>query len=193
MSMTFVAAARRAAAMVAALLTALVVVGVAAPSAQAHTALKESSPAKDATVPSPSEIALTYTDEVMLPQVVLTDPRGQRRQGPKPTVTGTKVTLPIEGSLEPGTYTVAWRVVSADGHPVTGTYEFTVEGTASTPAPASSEQQAPPVTETATPTAANDGGSGGWLWVGLGALAVAALAGGGALLLVRRRPGPGRP
>lgn len=39
--------------------------------------------------------------------------------------------LVVEGvSLDqPGTYEVNWRVVSADGHPIEGVYEFTVENT----------------------------------------------------------------
>lgn len=171
----------------AALLLALlaVLLGLAAP-AQAHTTLKESSPAKDATVPSPTEITLTYNDEVILPQVVLTGPDGERRQNPKATVDGVKVTQPIEGTLEPGTYTVAWRVVASDGHPITGTYTFTVEGAAS---PSQQPAPAPAVTATATPTAADedDGGGNGWLWVGLVALVVVALGGGAALF--RRRSG----
>jgi len=32
----------------------------------------------------------------------------------------------IDGRLAPAAYRVMWRVVAADGHPVKGSYEFTV-------------------------------------------------------------------
>jgi copper transport protein len=51
--------------------------------------------------------------------------------------------------LKPGAYRVQWRVVSADGHPVEGSYTFTVElpvdsTAASTHAPVSAPPVAPP-------------------------------------------------
>jgi copper transport protein len=50
---------------------------------------------------------------------------------------------PVHTTLAPGGYRVNWRIVSADGHPVDGSYVFTVEGvgppvTAAPPAPPAS-------------------------------------------------------
>ncbi|WP_369197646.1 copper resistance CopC/CopD family protein [Streptomyces djakartensis] len=44
-----------------------------------------------------------------------------------------RVSLPAE--LAPGTYTVAWRVVSADSHPVSGAFSFSVGRPSATTAP----------------------------------------------------------
>ncbi|SEG89036.1 hypothetical protein SAMN04489712_1236 [Thermomonospora echinospora] len=179
-------------ALVLAVVAALSAVVLTAGPAQAHTSLKESSPAKGATVPSPSQIVLTFTERVIVPQVVVTDDSGARHQSGAPKAVDEKVTQPIEGTLEPGTYTVAWRVVSVDGHPVTGTYKFTVEGAPGTPAPSATPGQtapaAPSPAVTSTPAASGSGGSN-WLWVGLVALVVVLLIAGAGLV---RRRGAGR-
>ena len=48
---------------------------------------------------------------------------------------GTTVTQPLAGGLPAGAYTVEWRVTSADGHPLSGTFGFTVaQGAATQPA-----------------------------------------------------------
>lgn len=174
---------------------ALAVPGLAAP-AQAHTTLKSSSPAKDATVSSPSEIVLTYNDNVILPQVRVTGEDGRTHQAGNPTAVDSKVTQPIGATLPPGRYTVAWRVVASDGHPISGTYRFRVEGAPETGAssPGASQAPAQPSVEPsvqASPAAAPSGdeGGSGWLWIGLGAVLVGLLAGGGALLRRRRAGG----
>lgn len=42
-------------------------------------------------------------------------------------VEGRKVTSALPDDLEPGDYEVVWRVVSEDGHPVSGTVKFTIK------------------------------------------------------------------
>lgn len=42
------------------------------------------------------------------------------------TIEGRKVTSALPDDLEPGDYKVVWRVVSSDGHPISGTVEFTI-------------------------------------------------------------------
>ena len=37
------------------------------------------------------------------------------------------VSISLPAHLRPGTYVVAWRVISADGHPVSGTVAFSIE------------------------------------------------------------------
>ncbi|WP_242908206.1 copper resistance CopC family protein [Actinomadura terrae] len=138
--------------------------------AAAHTTLKSATPAPNSTGAAPSKIVLTYADPVMVPQIVLTDGAGKRHAAGKAEAVDNTVTVPVTESLPGGRYTVGWRVVATDGHPVTGTYRFTVQGaggTGSGGAVASAE-----------PEKDDSGGSSGWLWIGLGALLVA-LAGGG--------------
>ena len=43
------------------------------------------------------------------------------------TVEGRKVTSALPDDLEPGDYEIVWRVVSEDGHPVSGTVKFTIK------------------------------------------------------------------
>lgn len=165
-------AVRRAASGAAAACAAL---ALAASPASAHTSLTGANPAANATVAPPSQIVLTYADPVQLPQVVLTDAGGGRREAGKARAVDDKVTEAVKGTLPNGVYTVGWRVVSPDGHPISGTYRFTVTGsTGAGAAPGASAASAP-----AAKTAGNgSGGSSGWLWIGLAA-AVVAIAGGG--------------
>ncbi|GAA4137963.1 copper resistance CopC family protein [Actinomadura keratinilytica] len=168
-------------------LVAVLAVGVAAPPASAHDALKEAKPASGDTVEPPSEIVLTYTNTVRLPQVVVTDDKGTAVQSGAPEASDNKVTQALNGTLPDGEYTVAWRVVSSDGHPIKGSYKFTVKGSpasAGSPSPAGADVSVSSAPAPAAPSTqgasgeSEEGGSSGWLWIGLAAVAVAAVAGG---------------
>src|SRR5690606_13366847 len=139
-------------------------VAFAAP-ASAHDTLTGSSPKEGATVESPSEIELTYSGSVRLPRVVVTDASGKEYQSGDPRAVDNKVTAGLDGVLPDGEYTVAWRVVSSDGHPIQGTYKFTVEGAPTAPAEPSAAAEAPAPEPSPTNAAAADesGGSSGWL------------------------------
>lgn len=164
---------------------------VAAP-AEAHTSLTGATPAKGSTVARPpARIVLGYADPVRFPGVVVLDAHGGHHESGKARAAGNKVTEQVAGALAPGVYTVGWRVVSEDGHPVTGEYRFTVAAGASPSAslPVSAAPAAPassgPAGQPAGPARHSSGR--GWLWVG-GAAAVVAAAVGGVSLLRRRRP-----
>ncbi|MEU0953064.1 copper resistance CopC family protein [Streptomyces niveus] len=116
----------------------------AAQPAFAHTELVAGSPAESASESRPPRsIELTFSDEMTsrYAKVALTAPDGGQGAAGPPQVTGRTVTLPVKPGLPAGSYTVGYRVVSADGHPVAGSYRFTVEdedaaaGPATTPAP----------------------------------------------------------
>ncbi|MGK5552984.1 copper resistance CopC family protein [Actinomadura kijaniata] len=169
---------------------ALALVLPAAPAA-AHTALRSSNPAARSTVEAPREIVLTYSQAISLPKVILTGESGTQYGAGAAEAVDNKVTLPVKPGLPNGRYTVGWRVVSLDGHPVAGSFTFTVKGaaTASPTAPGSTAPAPPAPTTTATfvqKTRTESSGSGGWLWIGLGAVLVAAVAGG--VAWVRRSP-----
>jgi methionine-rich copper-binding protein CopC len=164
------------------LLAAGTALALTAAPASAHTALTSASPEKDATVAAPSEIVLTYTDPVRLPRVVVTDASGAQHQAGSPRAVDNKVTQAVDGALPAGKYTVGWRVVSADGHPVEGTYTFTVKGTPSDSGGSAAPAPAPATSQAATTTGDDSGGSSGWLWIGLIALVVAAAGGAAAWL-----------
>lgn len=171
---------------VAAVATALLGVLVTAAPAEAHTTLTSASPAKGATVTSPAQIRLTFADPVRFTGVIVVDAKGGHHESGKSQAVDNHVTEPVAGVLTPGVYTVGWRVVAPDGHPVTGEYKFTVKGGAA----ASSSSTAPttPAASAASPAAepVKHTSSAGWWYVGL-AILVIALVGGGLALARRRR------
>ncbi|MFC6886719.1 MULTISPECIES: copper resistance CopC family protein [Actinomadura] len=151
--------------------------------ASAHTTLKSADPASGAQVAPPAQITLTYADPVMVPQVVLTDASGGRHESGPARAVDNKVTQQVNGTLPNGVYNVGWRVVATDGHPVTGSFKFTVKGSSAASAPSSAPAAAP---STAAASDEGSSGSSGWLWVGLVALVVV-VAGGGVAWALRSR------
>ncbi|MGX1131701.1 copper transport protein [Streptomyces glaucescens] len=123
-----------------AVLLILLLLGSAAP-ASAHAALAGTDP-RDGTVlkSAPRALTLDFTESVGLldGSVRLLGPDNRRVHVEEPRhVPGddrVRVTLP--DGLRTGTYTVAWRVVSADSHPVSGAFTFSVgKATRTTAAP----------------------------------------------------------
>ncbi len=94
--------------------------------ASAHDVLSRTDPAAGATVSvTPDRVSLTFTEAPLSigTQVVVTGPGGPVQVG-SPTVSGTVVSQALSPSVPGGDYTVAYRVTSDDGHPVTGTFSF---------------------------------------------------------------------
>jgi hypothetical protein len=114
------------------------------------------------------------------------DAVGGHHESGKPQAVDNQVTEQVAGVLAPGVYTVGWRVVAPDGHPVTGEYRFTVKSGGNTTSPAPTASRASPA-PTASPAArpAERSSGAGWWWIGLVVLLVA-LAGGGVALARRR-------
>jgi copper resistance protein C len=159
-----------------------------APAAAAHTSLKAASPAIGSVVAPPVRIELTYADPVRLPRVILTDQSGRRHEAGRAAAVDNMVTQQVTGTLTPGTYTVAWRVVAADGHPVTGSYSFTVANAAQPGSTAAGPADIPAAGSGAADSgvpAGRPASGAGWWWMGLALLVSAVLA--GATALIRRR------
>ena len=116
----------RASAAAAAAFAALVV----ATPAFAHSTLLSTEPANDAVVEeSPSRVVLRFDEpvETAVGSVRVYDGSGDQvsadaLERPAPE----QVAAQIEGELERGTYTVAWRVISADSDPINGAFVFHV-------------------------------------------------------------------
>ncbi|MEU7614323.1 copper resistance CopC family protein [Micromonospora sp. NPDC049204] len=122
----------------AAALAVLVALLIPASPAWAHNSLKSSTPARDTTLSrAPTEVALEFMQRLdpTFTTIVLTDAAKRKLTTGAPVVTGATSTVQITGALPNGRYTVAYRVVSADGHPVQGSYPFTVADPASSAAP----------------------------------------------------------
>lgn len=133
----------------------------AMPTAQAHDHLTSSVPAAGATVDSPAQVSLTFSGSVVSAgtAVRVVGPQGADVTGGAVNVAGPKVTQPLRAGLAAGAYTVTWRVTSADGHPVSGTFAFTVarNATANPPTPSKpgitrSTQAAPTSATSTSPT-----------------------------------------
>jgi copper transport protein len=128
-------------------------------SASAHAQLIGSTPERGATVEtSPAQVEMRFNEavEISFGSVRVLDAEGNEVQtgtAEHPGGRSKEVAQPIQGSLPDGTYTVTFRVVSADSHPITGGFVFSVgEGG---PAPQTSvaelldQSQAGPATEIA--------------------------------------------
>jgi methionine-rich copper-binding protein CopC len=120
---------------------------LAAP-ASAHDELVSTLPANgEVLAEPPTEVSLTFGEEVgtLGTAVVVTDGAGAKLADGKVVVQGPLVTQAIIPPTVGGSVRVSYRVVSADGHTVTGTFSFTV------PAPASPSQSVSP-TDSASPS-----------------------------------------
>ncbi len=98
----------------------------------AHAALKVSAPQSGATVAAPQTLSLTFSEKVRLTQVKLTaagkDVSGVQVDRAAPAAPSFNVPLP---KLAPAKYEVRWSALGDDGHPVNGTFAFTVSNAAS--------------------------------------------------------------
>ncbi|MFF7857973.1 copper resistance protein CopC [Streptomyces sp. NPDC007904] len=136
----------------------LLLLGSAAP-ASAHAALRGTDPADGSVVRSaPRHVTLTFTESVGLLEdsfrVYGPDNRRVHLGEPRHADGGSdtaRVDLP--GGLADGTYTVAWRVVSADSHPVSGAFTFSVGAPSPTPPAVPADPAEHPVTASLYDTA----------------------------------------
>ncbi|PJJ58063.1 hypothetical protein CLV56_2308 [Mumia flava] len=138
---------------------------IALPSASAHASLVSSSPSDGEVLDEPPRsLSLTFTDDLMdtAPALVLLDGEGSVVAKPEPTVEGDTLLAAGPSDLLPGDYTIGYRVVSADGHPVDGEIDFTIEGepAAATTAPESATPSSD-ATAGASPDAATGADVGG--------------------------------
>jgi copper transport protein len=106
---------------------------VPAAPAWAHAQLQATSPAGGTRLTTaPTSVTLQFSESVdVTPDAVkVFDRTGKRMDigaARHPAVGATfAVVAPLRPRVPDGTYAVAWRVVSADGHPVTGTFTFIV-------------------------------------------------------------------
>ena len=97
----------------------------------AHAALKSSAPNAGATVAGPQKLTLTFTEKVRLTAVrLVAGDKNVSVETDRAAPAAETFLLPLS-SLAPGSYQVRWTALGADGHPVNGTFSFTVSQTAS--------------------------------------------------------------
>ncbi|MFD8534556.1 copper resistance CopC/CopD family protein [Streptomyces rubrogriseus] len=131
----------------------LLLLGGAGPAA-AHAALGSTAPADGAVLQrAPGHVTLTFSESVGLrdDSFRVLDPGGHRvRTGAAGHADGRSDTagVALPDGLGEGTYTVAWRVVSADSHPVSGAFTFSVGKPSQTSAPVDTGPTENPLTAT---------------------------------------------
>jgi copper resistance protein C len=177
----------------AAVATCVALVLGAAP-ASAHARLESSIPADGSSVASaPDTVSLTFSDDVQaeFASITLVGPDGTNYQTGDLSATGGTVTTSVKPLGPAGAYTIGYRVVSDDGHPVQGEVAFTL--TAPGPASATAAAAAPAAAATAesapavAPQANAQGSSSApvWPWI-LGAVILVGAGAAAALRLGRR-------
>lgn len=164
---------------------ALGMVAVGASPATAHSDVTGSTPAAESTVTrAPSEVTLTFTGPIrgQFSTVVVTGPDGARYGAGTPRAIDRTLHQAVK-PLVAGKYTVAWRVVSGDGHPLQGVFRFTAD----LPAKPASTAAAVEPSAVASTSPENDDGNRLFLVSSLAGVLVIV---GGIVLLARRRRTP---
>jgi methionine-rich copper-binding protein CopC len=123
-----------------ALILVFAVVGSAVP-ASAHDAAESTSPASGSTVATPPEkVSITFNKNplVLGSQIVVTDAAGNSWADGPVEIVDNVASQKLKPGAPAGAFTVAWRVVSSDSHPIEGTFIFTAAAgaTGSTAIPA---------------------------------------------------------
>ncbi|MEU9118713.1 copper resistance protein CopC [Streptomyces sp. NPDC048506] len=115
--------------------------GAAAP-ASAHAALTGSTPTQGSVLDrAPEQVSLSFSEGVAMgdDSIRVLDPKGKRVDRGKLRNLCSGSTVKYGTGLPPGlrdgTYTVAWQAVSADSHPVSGAFTFSIGAPSKTAAP----------------------------------------------------------
>ncbi|MEV4663183.1 copper resistance protein CopC [Micromonospora echinofusca] len=137
--------------------------------ASAHAVLVSSSPIASAVVSNaPAEVVLTFSESVRkVPgKIRVIAPDGSRADRGEPTFEGTVVTVPVDPAGARGTYLVSYRVISADSHPVSGAFTYSVGAPSTPPVDSGDDSRADPVVGNAVKVAKYAGYVGLLLLVG---------------------------
>ena len=162
--------------------------------AWAHTRLVSSTPSQGVPAPAPGQVLLAFSETVQpgLSSVSVTGPDGEEHAAGSPSRAGdgTSVVQAMRSPLPAGSYRVAYRVLAADGHPVTGSFEITAVAAPSAAASLAAEPSAAApqaTTRPLTPAADVRDADGGLPLLPM--VAGGLLVAGGAGLLARRLGG----
>jgi methionine-rich copper-binding protein CopC len=159
---------------------------VASPAA-AHTDVVSTTPsANESLTEAPTQVTITTREAVreLGSAIVVTGPSGARVDDGSTEIDGNVTLVGLSALSEFGTYTVDYRLLASDGHPIEGTFSFDLAEGGSTVSPSPSPSES---TQTPTPEPTpSDGEQSAFPWWVLLAAAVA-LASAGALVFRSRR------
>ncbi|WP_284975476.1 copper resistance protein CopC [Arthrobacter sp. efr-133-TYG-104] len=114
-------------------------VGPAAP-ALAHDVLEATDPADGSVltqVPSAVHLTFDHTPLALGSEILVKDQSGTNQSDGPVSIVDNHVTQNIKSGAPAGKFTVVWRIVSSDSHPIEGTFTFTA-GTSNASAAATS-------------------------------------------------------
>ncbi|WP_133879228.1 copper resistance CopC/CopD family protein [Paractinoplanes brasiliensis] len=129
------------------------VLGWPAPPAYAHAVLSAAVPQQGSVVAvAPEQVVLRFSEAVQIvpgrSQVI--GPDGKRISEGDPEITPAGLVIKLRPAERPlGTYLVSYRIISADSHPVSGAYTYSV-GAPSENAPTAPVEEVDPAVQTAT-------------------------------------------
>ncbi|WP_395309428.1 copper resistance CopC family protein [Mycobacterium sp. AMU20-3851] len=144
------------------MLTALALAG--AGPASAHAALISSNPAADSSLPTaPAEVSATFSEDLQPAFAAMTvvGPDGNLWSAGDVRVDGPVATVGLRPLGPAGTYTANYRVTSADGHVINGSWSFDLT-VAQTPAQVPGAPAAPEPEPAAAPATSTDDGLPIW-------------------------------
>jgi len=122
-----------------ALLLALVALAIAAPAASAHATLEATTPARGAAMKAePTQVVFRFNEPVegTFGAVRVFDAKGARvddNHVGHPGGAGERIAVGLRSGLADGAYTATYRVVSADGHTVSGGFVFDIGAAGAVP------------------------------------------------------------
>lgn len=97
----------------------------------AHTSLVSSTPARNAVISRwPERVTLSFNEKLMAIQgknihvVKILDSKGRRVERGAVNIQGVRISIRTTGSAPAGIYTVSYRVVASDGHPISAQFNF---------------------------------------------------------------------
>lgn len=193
-----------------ALLAAFLLVGgfvaalTSAAPAAAHDELVGTAPSAGQRLDTaPEQLELSFSSALMDVgnQILVLDADGQDWAQTEPRLERETLIQPLPDDLPEGEYSVRWRAVSSDGHPITGQFEFlvgadAVAGSAAAAVPATGSGATGPDAGTASGAPADDAESSSsatgdtlpaWLLPGIGGALAGALIYGGYAMYSRRK------
>jgi copper resistance protein C len=178
--------------LLAATVAACVALLLGAAPAFAHTRLESSDPVDKSSVDTaPASVSLTFNEAISAEFATLSvvGPDGTNYQSGPVSASNGQVSTAVSPLGPAGVYEIGYRVVSDDGHPVSGKVAFTL--TAPGPAAAAAPTAAPEPTAAAAPAvtpqanAQQSEGAPVWPWI-LGAVVLVGAGAVTALRLARR-------
>lgn len=132
---------------------------------QAHTTLSSSSPAEGAVLVEPlEEVVLTFGTVIEQGSTMTLTSAGEAYEFGDIAISDGVMTGTLAEELPNAAYTIQWKIIGADGHPIEGevAFELNVEAAAEEPAAEEAESEAAPgesateeepIVEIATPAA----------------------------------------